>query len=113
MVLYRKREPIYAPPLLDALHAAGIRFMVVGDMGQWKPKAAEGNSGHDSTIEIHVDRDHLERAYLVETELLRRTLPDLASGPAPSAMKGDHCPACDAPLEIEQMTCPGCGLHFA
>ena len=112
MVLYREREPIYAPPLLDALRAAGIRFLVVGNVGAWAPKGQSGNSGHDSRIEIYVDQLHLERAHEVESDLLHRTLPALANSPAPTPMTGDRCPACDAALADDQMVCPDCGLAF-
>jgi hypothetical protein len=112
MVLYRKREPIYAPPLLDALRAADVRFLAVGDLGTGGYKGESGSSGHDSMIEIYVDHLHLERAHVVETQLLRRTLPALSGSPEPPPMRGDHCPACDATLADDQMTCPDCGLRF-
>ncbi len=112
MVLYRTREPLYAPPLLDALRMAEIRFLAVGDRGQWRPKGGSGNNGHDAMIEIYVDREHLERAHLAETELLRMTLPDIAPDHDPGAGSGDRCPACDTQLRVDQMTCPSCGLPF-
>lgn len=112
MHLLTRRAAIYVDDLLEALREEGIRFTVIGDLGDRVHTRTGVRHGREPAIEVWVDAAHRERAEAIQTELLRRELPDLPEGYQPSESREGRCPACSAVLIGEPIECPDCGLAF-
>lgn len=106
--LLARREPRNAPPLLEALRAAGVAFRVVGEGGTDHVQAVHGSGGRYAAIEVYVASEDRPAAEAV----VRDELGTLAGALSGSGTESDRCPACGYALTGDASACPDCGLVF-
>jgi hypothetical protein len=87
--------------LAEKLEEAGIPHQIAAD--------PQGR-GRDIRYDLGVRLQDMERARLIDAEVLRAELPDLPEGFEPFAEHDDTCPACGAQLAATDEACPSCDL---
>ncbi len=79
-------------------------------------EAAEAPTGRHSGPQyaLFVRAEDAEAARAVDTEVLRRELPELSELPdAPATVDSEEaCPACGSAVSPDEAECPDCGLNF-
>jgi hypothetical protein len=93
---------------LDWIHALAERLAELGIPRQVNP--IDERRATDSTWGLYVRLADLERAKLVDRDVMLELMPDIPEDFDPSASDTSRCPACDEPVGEGVGECPGCGL---
>ena len=93
---------------LDWIHALAERLAELGILRQVNP--IDQRRATDSTWGLYVRFVDLERAKLVDREVMLELMPDIPEDFDPSTLDTSRCPACDEPVGEGVGECPGCGL---
>ena len=109
--LIATQQPIWVPPLLEALEEAGIPFAIVTSGGTRGVDPLQGSHGTQASVQVHVPNALADEASQIQSRVFAEQLPDLPEGYEPRADASDRCPACGARIS-DAPECPGCGLFL-
>ncbi len=98
----REAEPEWAYRLAEALAAAGLPHVV-------RPPA-EVREGKRVTLTLYVEASDLERARVIDLEILRDEVPD--TDDLVYEFESDTCPSCGAHVVPQAARCGECELEF-
>ena len=100
--LLRSAQFDWAQTLAVALEDEGIEFRVV--------PVDEGKKTAEPHCAVYVDAAELERAKLIDREIMLELFPDLPDDFDPARLDTSRCPACQESVPEGAASCPSCGL---
>jgi RNA polymerase subunit RPABC4/transcription elongation factor Spt4 len=112
LVLLASLDPFESRALLERLAESEIEFSVLNDRDARARTAGRGRPGSFAGVNIFVHPDEHARAFALQQQLVRESLPDLPEDFTTEAADSETCPACASPLAADARSCAECGLEF-